>query len=68
MAEKKVKRIVNHPKLYLAVGGKLQHVPKGTVLTIVQSQAKKLGAKLVDPGEVKSVAVDDGDNKPETPV
>lgn len=55
MAEKKVKRIVAHPKLYLAVGGKLQHVKKGTELVITKSQAKTMGGKLLDTSQAKKL-------------
>lgn len=51
--EKIVKRIVVHPKLYMAVEGKLQHVKVGTELKLSASQAERLGAKLIDPAEQK---------------
>ena len=57
MSDKKVKREVAHPKLYLRVGGKLQHVKKGTQLTVTEGQAARLGAKLVDPAVKAEVDV-----------
>lgn len=50
-----VKRIVAHPKLYLRVEGKLQHIPKGTELTLTKEQAESLGAKVLDPKEAKKL-------------
>lgn len=63
--ENKVDRVVDHKKLYLAVGGKLQHVPKGTKVTITESQAAKLGSKLVDPSLVESVDLTDTEESTE---
>lgn len=37
---------VVHPNLHLAVAGKLQHVPKGKPVSLTDSQAKRLGAKV----------------------
>ena len=53
----KLKRIVAHPKLYLAVGGVLHLVPKGTEITVTEEQAKRLGKKLSDPSGAGSVDV-----------
>lgn len=50
-----VKRIVAHPKLYLRVEGKLQHIPKGTEVTVTKDQCEKLGARLMDPAEAKKL-------------
>ena len=55
MAEQKMKRVVAHPKLYMAVAGKLQHVPKGTEVTVTEAQCKALGKKLMDPAEQKKL-------------
>lgn len=49
------KRIVRHPKLYLAVAGALQHVPKGTEVTVTDEQIKRLGKKLEDPAQAKAL-------------
>ena len=53
--EKTVKRIVAHPKLYMRVDGKLQHIPKGTELTLTEGKAKDMGAKVLDPKEAKKL-------------
>ncbi len=52
---KTVKRIVAHPKLYMSVDGKLQHIPKGTELTVTGAQCESLGTKLMDPAEQKKL-------------
>lgn len=52
---KTVKRVVVHPKLYMAVEGKLQLVPVGTELTLTTEQAERLGKKVVDPAEQKKL-------------
>ena len=41
----KATHTVVHRKQYLAVGGKLQHVPAGTEVTLTEAQAKSLEAK-----------------------
>jgi len=41
----KATHTVIHRKQYLAVGGKLQHVPAGTEVTLTEAQAKSLEAK-----------------------
>ena len=58
-SEKKVKRVVGHPRLYLSVGGKLQRVPEGTEVTVAESQGERLGKKLTNPGAIKKVEPDD---------
>jgi hypothetical protein len=55
MADKKMKRIVAHPKLYLRVDGKLQLLPKGTEITVTKEQCEALGKKLMDPAEQKKL-------------
>ena len=47
--------IVDHPRTYLAVDGKLQHVPKGTPLTLTDDQAKGLGKRVVPAGQEQAV-------------
>lgn len=51
----KIKRIVAHPKFYTAVSGKLEHLAAGTEITVTAEQAKRLGTKLVDPSQRKSL-------------
>jgi len=53
--KKTVKVIVSHPRLFLSVKGKLQHVEKGTELTLTAEQAKKLGSKVQDPAQIKKL-------------
>lgn len=55
MADEKMKRIVAHPKLYMRVEGKLQHIPKGTEVTVTKMQCEALGKKLMDPAEQKKL-------------
>ena len=55
MADKKMKRIVAHPKLYMSVDGKLEHIPKGTEVTVTKAQCGSLGKKLMDPEEAKKL-------------
>ena len=38
--------LVKHKRLYLAVGGKLKHVEKGSTLTLSSKQAKGLGQRV----------------------
>jgi negative regulator of genetic competence, sporulation and motility len=64
MAEKKVTRIVAHPKLYLSVGGKLQHVKKGTEVTVTKSQAEEMGDKLIDGSRVDKLDTTTKDGMP----
>lgn len=45
MSDKKATHIVTHESQYLAVGGKLQHVPKGTEVYLTKDQAEALEAK-----------------------
>lgn len=63
-APKKATHVIIHPRLYLSVGGKLQHVAKGTEVALSVDQGKsmvKRGRVLVI-GEQK--AVDLTDEKP----
>ncbi len=41
-ASKKATHVVVHPKQYLAVGGKLQHVPKGTEIVLSKEQGERM--------------------------
>jgi len=53
---KTVKRIVTHPKLRMSNGGKLQHIPAGTEISLTEEQLKgRLGKMTRDPGDVKSL-------------
>lgn len=54
-APKKATHVVNHRRLYLAVGGQLQHVPAGTEVAMSNEQAKRLGGKVAKIGEQKAV-------------
>lgn len=49
---------VVHAKLYLSVGGKLEHIPKGSTLELTDATAKGLGAKVEPIGKSKSVKLD----------
>ena len=52
-----VKRVVTHPRLYLAVKGKLQLIKRGTVLELTAEQAatKAMQAKTADPKDVQNL-------------
>jgi len=52
---KTVKVIVSHPRLFLSVKGKLQHVEKGTELTLTPEQVESLGSKVCDPAQAKKL-------------
>lgn len=54
MAEKPTHEVI-HPKLYLSVGGKLQHVESGTQLFLTAKIAEGLGAKVLKLGTKKTV-------------
>ena len=64
MAEKKVTRTVAHPKLYLSVAGKLQHIKKGTEVTVTESQCEAMGAKLMDPSQAEKLDTTTKDGVP----
>ena len=51
---------VVHPKLYLSVGGKLQHVPEGTPLDLSPKIAEGLikSGKCRKIGDKKSIKID----------
>jgi hypothetical protein len=66
MAEKKVTRVVAHPKVYMHVGGKMQHVVKGTEVVVVATEEAGKGAKLVDPAKIKRVDTTTKDGTPES--
>ena len=46
---------VVHPKLFLAVEGKLQKIEVGTQLTLSDKQVKVLGAKVAPIKEPKTI-------------
>lgn len=50
-----IKATVTHPKLYMAVNGKLQHVEKGTELVLSEEQAKRLSSKVQVVKQAKKV-------------
>ncbi len=52
---KSVKRVVVHPKLYMAVDGKLQRIPPGTEITITKEQCERFGDKVADPSGRKKL-------------
>lgn len=54
-APKRSTHVVIHPKLYMAVEGKLQHVKKGSELILSDKVAKKLGSKVGVMGEGKTI-------------
>lgn len=60
---KKATHTVVHPKLYLAVKGKQQHIKPGTGVTLTELQAQKLRKKVVRIGEQKSVDATPEDDK-----
>ena len=45
-APKRPTHVVEHGRLYIAVDGKIQHVEKGTQLTLNEKQAKGLGPRV----------------------
>lgn len=53
MADKKVKATVLHKKYYLAVDGKLQHVPSGTEIETTEAAVKASRGKLILAGGPK---------------
>lgn len=55
MAEKMTHEVL-HPKLYLRVEGKLQHVEAGTELNLTKDQAKALGSKVRSLTEKKQLS------------
>jgi hypothetical protein len=52
--------VVVHNRLYLGVGGKLQHVPAGTEISLTDNQAKSLmkQGKVRKIGSAKQVKVE----------
>lgn len=57
MSKKKYQ--VVHPRTYLAVDGKLQHVPKGTELELNKKQADGLGARVAPVGQAEAIDLSD---------
>lgn len=52
----KHERVVTHPKLYLSVGGVLQHMPVGTKVVLTDEQlAAGLGAKTASVSDAKPI-------------
>lgn len=45
-APKRPTHVVEHKRLFLAVKGKLEHVEKGTQLTLTEKQASGLGPRV----------------------
>ena len=53
------KYTVVHPKLHLAVQGKKQHCPQGSVVTMDEKEAEKLGKlKVIPASEAKRIKSD----------
>ena len=52
--DKIIKAKVIHPKLYMVIGGKLQHVKPGTQLSLTDKQIKSLSKKveIIDDAEI----------------
>lgn len=44
-APKKATHVVVHRKQYMAVGGKLQHVPKGTEVALTSEQGRRMSKR-----------------------
>ena len=59
-ASKKPTHVVAHKKLYLAVEGKLQHIPQGTEIVLTERIAAGLGKKVSKLGEQKPVDLTKG--------
>lgn len=55
---KTVKREVIGAQVYLSVNGKLEHQPKGTIVTIDEETAKTMASSLREVGEGKEVITD----------
>lgn len=55
MSNEKPTHVVVHPKLYMAPGGKLEHVPAGTELVLTDEKAKQLGSKVASIKEKKTL-------------
>lgn len=45
-APKRPTHIVVHKRLYMAVQGKMEHIPEGRQLTLTEKQAKGLGRRV----------------------
>ena len=63
MSEENATHTVAHPKLFLSVGGKLQHVPKGSSVSLSDAVAKGLGGKVFKIGTAETVVVDEKADK-----
>ena len=59
MNDKKPTHIVNHDSLYLSIGGKLQHVPRGTQVALNREQEKSVKRFVTAIKETKAVEVDE---------
>jgi len=55
MSDNKATHEVVHPRLFLGVNGKLQHVEKGTLIVLGTNQAKKLGDKVKSLSDKKTI-------------
>lgn len=50
---------VDHKRLYLAVDGKMTHIPMGSPLTLTDKQAKKMGTRVKSVSEVEVTDLSD---------
>ena len=49
----------------MSVAGKLQHIKKGTEITVTESECKAMGAKLLDPSQAAKLDTTTKDGVPE---
>jgi len=55
----KATHVVSHQRLYLAVEGKLTHIPQGSPLTLTAEKAKKLGNRVTSMSDVETLDLTD---------
>lgn len=63
MSDNKPTHEVVHPRLFMGVGGKIQHVEKGTLIYLNADQAKKLGKKIKSLAKQRVVDLKQPSNK-----
>jgi len=54
-ADKKVTRVVVHPRYYQKVKGVMVHVAPGTEVEVTEAQAERAGVKLAAKGDAKAL-------------
>lgn len=64
-APKRPTHIVNHGRLYLSVNGKLEHIKKGSQLTLTEKQAKGLGVRVTSLSGKPSIELNSDASKSE---